>query len=77
VRLGPKSHTVGDDVAVITSADTERSVGWHRRLRASPETRLPACWRREQCDGVPENYFDAWVAQRYEDLWPHLFDPHG
>jgi SAM-dependent methyltransferase len=26
-------------------------------------------------DGVPENYFDAWVAERYEVLWPHLFDP--
>ena len=24
---------------------------------------------------MPENYFDAWVAQRYEVLWPHLFDP--
>jgi len=24
---------------------------------------------------VPENYFDGWVAQRYEALWPHLFDP--
>ena len=26
-------------------------------------------------DGVPENYFDAWAAERYEVLWPHLFDP--
>jgi SAM-dependent methyltransferase len=25
--------------------------------------------------GVPENYFDDWVASRYELLWPHLFDP--
>jgi SAM-dependent methyltransferase len=24
---------------------------------------------------VPENYFPAWVARRYEALWPHLFDP--
>jgi SAM-dependent methyltransferase len=24
---------------------------------------------------VPENYFDDWVASRYEILWPHLFDP--
>ena len=24
---------------------------------------------------MPENYFDVWVAQRYEVLWPHLFDP--
>jgi SAM-dependent methyltransferase len=23
---------------------------------------------------VTENYFDAWVAQHYEELWPHLFD---
>ena len=44
------------------------------RARA-PETRLPACRLREQSDDVPENYFDAWVAQRYENLWPHLFDP--
>ena len=25
--------------------------------------------------GVPDNYFDVWVAHRYEALWPHLFDP--
>ena len=25
---------------------------------------------------MPENYFDDWVASRYEVLWPHLFDPH-
>jgi SAM-dependent methyltransferase len=24
---------------------------------------------------VPENYFDVWVAQHYESLWSHLFDP--
>ena len=24
---------------------------------------------------MPENYFDVWVAQRYEVLWPNLFDP--
>ena len=24
---------------------------------------------------MPENYFDGWIAQRYEALWPHLFDP--
>jgi SAM-dependent methyltransferase len=24
---------------------------------------------------VSENYFDVWVAQHYEVLWPHLFDP--
>jgi SAM-dependent methyltransferase len=25
---------------------------------------------------VPDNYFDGWVAQRYDLLWSHLFDPH-
>jgi SAM-dependent methyltransferase len=25
--------------------------------------------------GVPEVVFDEWVAQRYERLWPELFDP--
>ncbi|HEY3485038.1 MAG TPA: class I SAM-dependent methyltransferase, partial [Ilumatobacteraceae bacterium] len=25
---------------------------------------------------MPENYFDAWIAQQYAVLWPHLFDPH-
>ena len=30
---------------------------------------------RDHSDGVPENYFDVWVAQRYKVLWPHLFDP--
>ena len=24
---------------------------------------------------MPENYFDVWVAERYEVLWSHLFDP--
>ena len=24
---------------------------------------------------MPENYFDVWVAQHYEVLWPHLFEP--
>jgi SAM-dependent methyltransferase len=24
---------------------------------------------------VPENYFDAWVAEQYEILWPDVFDP--
>jgi len=32
VRLS-SSAPYGDDVAVIMPADTERSVGWHRRLR--------------------------------------------
>jgi SAM-dependent methyltransferase len=26
---------------------------------------------------VPENYFDDWVARRYRELWPHLFDPEA
>ena len=25
--------------------------------------------------GLPDNYFDEWVAQHYEVLWLHLFDP--
>jgi SAM-dependent methyltransferase len=29
----------------------------------------------DQAVGLPENYFDGWIAQRYEALWPHLFDP--
>jgi len=24
---------------------------------------------------VPENVFDAWIAPRYEELWPRVFDP--
>ena len=24
---------------------------------------------------MPDVYFDEWIAQRYEDLWPELFDP--
>ena len=24
---------------------------------------------------MAENYFEGWIAQRYEALWPHLFDP--
>jgi SAM-dependent methyltransferase len=24
---------------------------------------------------MPEDYFDGWVAQHYEILWPHLFEP--
>jgi SAM-dependent methyltransferase len=43
---------------------------------ASPETRLRVCLHATRVGGVPVNYFDAWVAQRYEVLWPHLFDPH-
>jgi hypothetical protein len=25
--------------------------------------------------GVPETHFDEWIAERYETLWPELFDP--
>ena len=25
--------------------------------------------------GVPENYFDVWIAENYAVIWPHLFDP--
>jgi SAM-dependent methyltransferase len=24
---------------------------------------------------MPDNHFDEWIAQRYETLWPELFDP--
>jgi SAM-dependent methyltransferase len=24
---------------------------------------------------VPDDHFDAWIAQRYRTLWPHLFEP--
>ena len=24
---------------------------------------------------MPESRFDAWVAERYDTLWPELFDP--
>ena len=39
------------------------------------ETRLRVSLRATRVRGVPENYFDDWVAQHYEVLWPHLFDP--
>src|SRR5262249_42031383 len=33
-------------------------------------------WPTHDQDGVvPENYFDLWIAERYEVLWSHLFDP--
>jgi SAM-dependent methyltransferase len=41
----------------------------------SPETRFRVWQHATRVGGVPENYFDVWVAQRYEVLWPHLFDP--
>jgi hypothetical protein len=31
--------------------------------------------RATRVRGLPENYFDDWVARHYEVLWPHLFDP--
>jgi hypothetical protein len=24
---------------------------------------------------MPETHFDEWIAERYEILWPELFDP--
>ena len=42
---------------------------------ASPETCFHVSQHATRVGGVPENYFDVWVAQRYEVLWPHLFDP--
>ena len=39
------------------------------------ETRLPVSLAATRIDGVPENYFDEWVAQHYEVLWSHLFAP--
>src|SRR5919202_3634224 len=57
---------------------------------ASPRTACPACDSRTpaeaaSCDGtrirswadhclVAESGFDEWIAQRYETLWPELFD---
>ena len=43
---------------------------------ASVETCFP-CVAAQRVGGVPENYLEVWVAQRYEVLWPHLFDPGG
>jgi SAM-dependent methyltransferase len=31
--------------------------------------------RAARVRGLPENYFDVWVAQHYQVLWPHLFEP--
>ena len=42
---------------------------------ASPETRLRVSLRATRVRSLPENYFDEWVAQHYEVLWSHLFDP--
>ena len=61
-----------------------RADGWsHDRgarageLRDPRRPKLASVCRstRRRVGGVPENYFDVWVAQRYEVLWPHLFDP--
>src|SRR3954451_10758776 len=41
----------------------------------SLETRLHVSPRATRFPSLPENYFDEWVAQRYQVLWPHLFDP--
>ena len=42
---------------------------------ASPETRLHVSRRATRVRGLPENYFDDWIAPRYDVLWSHLFDP--
>jgi SAM-dependent methyltransferase len=31
--------------------------------------------RATRVRGLPDDYFDDWVAQHYEVLWPHLFHP--
>ena len=51
--------------------------GPDRAFRAAlvAETRLRVLASTMTVRGVPENYFDDWVAQHYEVLWPHLFDP--
>ena len=43
--------------------------------RSSAKLTCPASSPLNKTVGVPENYFDEWIAQRYEALWPHLFDP--
>jgi SAM-dependent methyltransferase len=44
-------------------------------VRPASETCFRVSQHATRFGGVPENYFDVWVAQRYEVLWPHLFDP--
>jgi SAM-dependent methyltransferase len=43
--------------------------------RVAPKTRLRVSLCATRVRGLPENYFDDWVAQHYEVLWPHVFDP--
>ena len=78
---------LSDREAVLAHREVEHrdGIGW---LEVAPTTRCSVvrvrcvaetCFRvsrhASRVVGVPENYFDAWVAQRYEVLWPHLFDP--
>jgi SAM-dependent methyltransferase len=42
---------------------------------SGPETRLHVSRRATRVRGLPENYFDEWIAPRYDTLWSHLFDP--
>src|SRR5262245_10795064 len=39
------------------------------------ETRLRVPIGATRVRRVPDNYFDDWIAQRFEVLWSHLFDP--
>jgi SAM-dependent methyltransferase len=54
-----------------------RITGPERAISAArvPKTRLRVWLRATRVRVVPENYFDDWVAQRYEVLWADLFDP--
>ena len=42
---------------------------------ASARNSIACVAARDRVRGLPENYFDDWVAQHYEVLWSHLFDP--
>ena len=48
-----------------------RNLGGPRRPKLDCVCRV----RATRVRGLPENYFDEWVAQHYEVLWSHLFDP--
>ena len=50
---------------------TDRCIMSARRRRKS----LAGLVAPDQTVGLPENYFDGWIAQQYEALWAHLFDP--
>src|SRR5262245_47618651 len=48
-----------------------RILGWPQ----PPKTRLRVPIGATRVRSVPDNYFDEWIAQRFEVLWSHLFDP--